>query len=178
MHILLGILTVVGVIAFIIYRMRDAAQAGQHLAEAAGDLKRLVRRNQWKGKNKSKSDMIREVDDPRMAATIMMAAIAMSDGEMTERQRATILDLMREHFEAEDADAEELLAQGRWLASADFDLSTMFGRLTNVIRTGCDDAEKRELLAMLETVGSVEGSLSDAQSAAIGALTRSVGIAH
>lgn len=174
MHILLGILAVVGVIAYIIYRMRDAAQAGQQLAEAAGDVKRLVRRTQWKGKNKSKSDMIREVDDPRMAATIMMSAIAMADGEMTERQRAAILDLMKQHFEADGADAEELLAQGRWLASADFDLSTMFGRLSGVIRSECDGTQKRELMTMLETVGTVEGSLSDAQSSAIGALARTI----
>ena len=93
MHIVLAAISAIGALAFFIIRANHVAQASRELGEAAGDAKGLFRRFLWR--RRTNVDLIRKIDDPRLAATVMMCAMAQSDGHLTEPEKAVILTQMR-----------------------------------------------------------------------------------
>jgi uncharacterized tellurite resistance protein B-like protein len=165
MHIILGILAVLGAIAYFIIRANQVNQASREILETAVDAKALMRSSRWR--RKAKTDPVRSVSDPRLAASAMMCAMAQSEGGLTERQQAEILALITRHFQLDGQAAEEMFAQGRWLASDVKELSSFLHRLAPVIADHCAEQERRELAEMLRTVAAVEGAPSDIQEDAI-----------
>ncbi len=172
MHVILSILAVLGAIAIFVIRANQAAQAARQLGKAASGVKSMIRRNKWQ--NKSKADIIREIDDPRVAATVMMAAVAQADGELTERQRDAIMGHIRTDLGVGGREATEFFAQGRWLAADAGDLTTTLHRLTGLIGMACSVEEKRQLIDMLTDVAGIENGVSQAQKDAIDRLRRAL----
>ena len=92
MHILLGIL---GVIGSILTSCSGALkwprkQRARDIASSAKDAKNYLRRRRWE--KKANADPIKDMNDPREAAATMMAALASYDGAMSEREETVILD--------------------------------------------------------------------------------------
>ncbi len=165
MHILLGILSAIGVIGVILWRINMAANTANELAGAARDAKGLFRR--WRWQRKHDADLLAAIDDPREAAVAMMMAIAEFDGTLSERERDVIISQMMDNFEIDEKLAGELLARGRWLAKDVGDISSFLRRLTPPIDQICSDREKRELINMLQTVAKADGTASDVVEHAI-----------
>lgn len=166
MHILLGILAVVGTIAFLLIRLNKVNRAGRDLMETASDVKKAVRRYRWQSKSQQKTSLS-DIADPRLAATIMMCALAKSMGDITELQRDTMLGQMRDTLQMDDDEAVEMLAEARWLISDLNDLDTTLRRIAGTIETGCTGDERREMVAMLETVAAAEGGVTEQQTKAL-----------
>ena len=91
-----------------------ASEATREIASTAKDAKNYLRRRRWE--KKANADPIKDMDDPREAATTMMAALASYDGVMSEREETVILNAIQNNFNADEKLATELLAHGRWLA--------------------------------------------------------------
>jgi uncharacterized tellurite resistance protein B-like protein len=155
MHILALIVSVLGGILFVIWRMQQAANATRDIAEAAGEVRGFFRRWQWWRKaNANPMDL---VEDPKEAAAAMLVAVAQADGPLSEKERAAILAQMREEFGIGDSVAEELLARGRWLAKDSVDPANVFRRLTPLILKSLAPPERRSLVGMLHAVAAVDG---------------------
>jgi uncharacterized tellurite resistance protein B-like protein len=165
MHIVLAVLSAIGAIAFFIIRANHVAQASRELGEAAGDAKGLVRSFLWR--RRTNVDLIRKIDDPRMAATVMMCAMAQSDGYMTEPEKAAILAQMRGPLELDSAEAIEVFAHAHWLTGDMKDLSALLRRASKPIIESCTAAEKADLIEMLSRVAAAEGEPSGIQDDAI-----------
>ncbi len=174
MHIVLAILSAIGVIAYVIIRANQVNYAAREFAETAGDIRGTVRR--WFWRKKTKVDLARDVDDPRLAATIMMYAVAHSDGDLTERQRNAIMAQMTGQFAMGDKAAQEMFAQARWLTPDGADLSSLLARVSKPVLDGCAGQEKRDLIGMLHGVARVEGDVSDIQRDAIARLQERLGM--
>src|SRR5262245_13155503 len=89
MHILVAIVSVLGVIGVVLWRLHMAAEAAKGLAETASDARGLFRR--WRWQRKLASNPLDLIEDPREAAVAMMVAVAQSDGAMTDRERQVIV---------------------------------------------------------------------------------------
>ena len=174
MHILIAILSALAVVAFIIIRIGQVARASREIGEVASEVKGLVRKKRWQGK--LNPDLVKQIDDPRLAATVMMCAVAKSDGEITERQRGVILQRMGRYFEMAEAEAEDMLAHARWLASEVKDLSSFLQRSSGTVRAACTQREKGDFVDMLTALAAVEGPASDIQADAIERLQRRIGL--
>lgn len=175
MHILIGILTVLGVIAFFIIRANQAGQAARELADTVGDVRRFGRRHSWnRVADRATLDL---VDEPVLAAAAMMCAVAAAEGVLTERHSRTISSLIAARLGVGGRDGEELFAQGRWLAGQTPTLGVALDRLSVPITKHCDAAERADLIDMLRTVAKADGPPSAIQSDAIGNLARKLGIA-
>ena len=162
MHIALGVLSALGLFLWLIIHLNHARRAGRELAETASDIKGLVRRTRWKRKHDT--DPFGAIEDPRIAAAAMMCAVAKCDGDITERQRDVILDQMAGGLQVTGQLAEDLLAQGRWLTGEMKDLNAFLRRACEPVRRACTDAEKRDLVRLLETVATAEGAPNDHQN--------------
>jgi uncharacterized tellurite resistance protein B-like protein len=172
MHILGGLVAAIGVLLLILWRMQQAASAARDIGEAAGDARGLFRR--WKWRRQLNVNPLDLVTDPREAATAMMAATAEADGALTERERVVILRNITEKFGATGTQAEELLAQGRWLVHGRPDLGETLRRLAPVIQRTCDRTQQVELIAMLRAVAEADGLINPTVAADIKWLTQSL----
>ena len=176
MHIVLGVLAALGAIAFFIIRANHAAQATRELGEAAADAQGFFRRLFWR--RQTNVDLVRTNEDPRLAATIMMCAIAKSDSDFTGREGEVIRERMASMLELRGREAEEIFAHARWLTNDMKDLSALLRRASKAIETSCTADEKAELIEMLGTVAGADGAISDIQRDAIERLQRELGLAQ
>lgn len=165
MHILLGILGFIGGLGMLLWRIKLATDAARSIAGTAIDAKNYMRRRRFE--KRADADPLEDIDDPREAAAIMMAALACYDGTMSEREEKIILDEIQNQFNADKNIAIELLAHGRWLAKDVGDLNSFFARLLPSITRHCAPKEKRDLISMLENVASADGDPSDLEKDAI-----------
>lgn len=164
-HILLAVLSAIGAIGIFLIRANLVHRAARDLVGTASDVKAAVRRSWWR--RKTKVDLTRELSDPRLAATAMMQAVACSDGDMTERQKAAILDEMVRQLQMDAQAAQEMFVYGRWLISEVMDLSSFLNRASRSIAEQCTVQEQRRLLHMLESVAKIEVEVSPIQADAI-----------
>ena len=155
MPILAGLGAAIGVLLVILWRLQQASHAVRDIGEAAEDARGFFRR--WAWRRKTAVNPLDLVTDAREAATAMMAATAEADGALTERERVTILRFVVEKFGATSDQAEELLAQGRWLIKDRSDLGETFRRLLPPIRKTCTKQEQQDLIEMLRTVAASNG---------------------
>lgn len=155
MHIIAIIVSVLGGLLFLLWRMQQAANATRDIAEAAGEVQGLFRR--WKWNRKANANPLDLVEDPREAAAAMMVAVAQADGPLTETESALIRTRMAETFGASEPQATELLARGRWLTRDSVDAGNVFRRLTPRILQSCGPAERRDLIGLLTAVAEANG---------------------
>ena len=174
MHILLALLSAAGAIAFFIIRANYAAQAARDLGDAASEVKGFVRRSRWK--RRTNVDQVRAIEDPRLAAAAMMCALAKSDGDLSEAEVAAILDQLRETLALNDTEAQEMLAEARWLTNDMKELSALLRRASRPIKDHCTAEERAELLAMLATVAESDGPTDPLQQDAIDRLRQELGL--
>lgn len=171
MHILAAIGAVLGVLIFVLFRMQQAAHAARDIADTADEARGLFRR--WGWRRKLAKNPIDTVEDAREAAAMMVAA-AQSDGSITERERAAITAEMVKRFGATQAQADELLARGRWLVRDRTDAAEVFRRLTPLIQRTCGPTERSDLIDMLGVVAQVDGRADDVVMQDIAQLNRNL----
>ncbi len=170
MSILLGLVAAIGTVGVILWRLHMAAEAAKGLGETAKDMRGLARR--WSWRRKFAKDPLELAQDPREAAVAMMAAIAQSDGAMTERERRAILSEIVQKFQAPAKQAEELLAHGRWLARDVRDADYCFGKLAPMLRRTCKPDQLRDIVEMVTKVASADGEPGSLEREAIARLAR------
>lgn len=163
MHIVMGILGILGFIAVWYYRIKvlgEAAQDGKKVIETARNLPRKMR-----FRNKTSKGGLDVVDDPREAATIVMLEIALARGALTDRQEAVIRAEIMQHFEFDEKDADTLISQAGWLARDAGASHVIVGRMTDFIckSPGMDQDSLRDLEGMIANVIAAGGSATPEQ---------------
>ncbi len=172
MHILAILLSVLGALGFIFWRMHSASQAAREIIDTADEARGFWRRLQWG--RKVSVNPLDAIEDPREAAAAMMVVLAQSDGEMTERERTAILGLLVETFQANGRQAEEFLAHARWLVRDSRDPDNCFRRVQALLRKKLQPGERRDLVAMLRKVADADGKPGAVETEAIRRLERAL----
>jgi uncharacterized tellurite resistance protein B-like protein len=172
MHILVGIVTALGIIGVMLWRLHMATEAAKGLVETANDAHGLFRR--WRWQRKLAKNPLDLVHDPREAAVAMMVAVAQSDGAMTDRERQVIIAELVARIGATERQAEELLAHGRWLTRDVRDIDYCLDRLSSLIKRQGSPEQTRDVLEMLYRVASVEGTPGEIEGAALARVSRAL----
>ena len=172
MHIVVAIVTVLGIIGVVLWRLHMAAEAAKGLAETANDARGLFRR--WRWQRKLARNPLDLIQDPREAAVAMMVAVAQSDGAMTDREQQAIKAELVARIGATERQAEELLAHGRWLTRDVRDVDYCLDKLTPLIKRQCSPDQKRDMLEMLRSVASAEGQPGEIEGAALARVSRAL----
>lgn len=175
MHILLGALVVIGVVVYWIYRARMAADATREVIDVADDVRAAVRRFGYRRQaGKHPADL---VDDPRLAAAGILAAIAKMDGSLTDAQINALRVEARATFRVDQQEADEIAAYGRWLSDQSNTPDDTIRRLSSVIRREAPADAHRDVVTMAERVASVtDGSANAMQRQAIDRLAHELGL--
>ncbi|WP_419902301.1 TerB family tellurite resistance protein [Kiloniella sp.] len=173
MHILLGIVAVLGGIAIFIWRVRTAAAAAKDIVEAADDIRSAARR--FGHNRKTKVNPLDAIEDSRVAAAAVMAAFARMDGDYTREQLLAIKEECQSVFGASEKEAVEIAGQSRWLMEQSANLDDAIRKLSRILRRGLEADEKKQLLSMVTRVASVEGDgMSEHQQQSLSQLSRQI----
>jgi len=172
MHILVAVVSALGIIGVILWRLHMAAEATKGLVETANDARGLFRR--WRWQRKLASNPLDLIEDPREAAVAMMVAVAQSDGAMTDRERQVILTELVARVGATERQAEELLAHGRWLTRDVRDIDHCLDKLVSLIKRQCSTDQNRDVLEMLYSVASAEGRPGEIEGTALARVARAL----
>jgi len=172
MHILVAIVSALGIIGVVLWRLHMAAEAAKGLVDTANDARGLFRR--WRWQRKLASNPLDLISDPREAAVAMMVAVAQSDGAMTDRERQVIMAELVKRVGATERQAEELLAHGRWLTRDVRDIDYCLDKLAPLIKRQCSPDQHRDVLEMLYSVASVEGRPGEVEGTALARVARAL----
>lgn len=159
MHILLGLLAAIAGAFWAFRHFMDAASEGR---EAVRDVRGAFRRGKWSRQIDKR--LIENLSDPREAAAILLYQVASYDGAVTDRQKSTIVDVMRETFEADEDTGEGLYAFARMAVGEINDAANSLKKILRPMVENCTDEEKASVVTMLRAVSAVEGPASDTQT--------------
>lgn len=165
MHVLLALIAALSALAFWILRTRRGSTRTRDIVEAADEVRAAARRFGFRRQpGRHPADL---VDDARLAASGMMAAIARMDGEIGEKQFNAIRVECRAAFRVHQSDADEIAAFGRWLAGQSPDPEDALRRLGARVHALASEEAQADLIGMLERVAASEGGVSAEQRNAI-----------
>ena len=167
MHIIIGLITALGVIALAFSRLYQAGKDGQ---EAVHEVRGAWRRTQWR--SKSGRAVLDGLDDPREAAAAILVGAAVYDGALTQRQNDLLASQMREVFAVDAADADDLIAVGRHIHGQLNDVANVLPKLAAPIHGACTPDERAAFLQMLHAICEVEGPISDQQQELMNRVSR------
>jgi uncharacterized tellurite resistance protein B-like protein len=156
MHIILGLLGILGAAAFFLYRMNMAANAARELADAAGELSNLPRKMRFRKKAGRRG--LDVIDDPREAAAALVYGAAACKGDPAPDNKRALAARLALLFEISDDDAAEVLARAAWHVGSLNDPLTTVNKLTDGLLADVGrDACMALRTIMVETVAEVDG---------------------
>jgi len=155
MHILLGLIAVLGTAIFIWYRMKDARQIGGEMLDAADDLRATVRRLMYKANNNAHPTD--SVDDPRLAAAGIAVAVATMDGPITQFEIETLSRLSRDIFSISERESLDIVSFGRWIAGQCTTNAEAVRRLSRVVAKTAGPEAGPDLLRLITEVATAGG---------------------
>jgi uncharacterized tellurite resistance protein B-like protein len=174
MHIVLALLSLVGVIAVWYWRLKMLREAGREAKKVAETAVNLPRR--LKFRHRTSRTGLAVVADPREAACIMMVTVAQAAGALSDGHRAAIKANILRHFKVQDRDAEDMIEQAVWFSRSGNRPEGVMRKMAAYIRPMLREQEQADLAEMLEDVALVEGEPNDEQVFLIGIYLKAVGL--
>ncbi|MEO1331105.1 MAG: hypothetical protein AAFW46_15760 [Pseudomonadota bacterium] len=175
MHILVGLLTLLALLAVWWWRVRAAGAAAREAVEATDDVRAALRR--FKYQRKAGEHPAESLDDPRLAAAGMMAAVARLKGDLTADQMNQLRVECRAAFRVVQSEADDIAAYGRWLAAQSEDPDDVIRRLAPIVRDRAEREAHGDMVRMLDRVAAVEGGApNDLQKAAIARVRKALAV--
>ncbi len=172
MHIVLGILGVLGALAFWYYRMKFISEAAGEVADVVGRIQGQFRTA--KLKKKAGESPIASISEPIVAAAALMISIAELDDPLSEVEVTAIREQLGGLTRAEAV--EEAYVYARWATEQVIDTNTVIARLKKIFNEQLNTEERRELLQMVTVAAQAGGDLNDDQVHAMARLKRSLNL--
>ena len=160
MPYLIGLLAILAAIVFILWRIGVIFQRGQQAIEAANDLQASVRRSRWRQGQLERP--IEAIDEPMLAATAVIVLVLKTEREITTEIQGRLAGALAETFGCPASDARDLVSQALFSTREIADERRWIGKLAQPIAESCTPAERRDVVAALESVAGPDG-LTDAQ---------------
>lgn len=159
MPVLLGILGALSVAMIWYWRMKMAREAAGELAGAANDVRLAIRRFGYLRKHKSHPADC--VDDARLAAAGVVAAIAGMDAPLSQAEIDRLTAEAGSVFGVAPAEAVDITAFGRWIAGQCTSPEDAVRRLVRRVRELAGPEAGPDLMAMVEVVATADGAPMD-----------------
>jgi len=176
MHIVLGLLALLGTALYVIWRLKAAREAAGEGLDGANDLRATVRRLMYKARHDvHPAD---SVDDPRLAASGIIVAVATMDAPISQAEIATLTRTARQTFDITEREALDIVSFGRWIAGQCTTNAEAVRRLAKVVARTAGPEAGPDLIRMITEVAEAGGhSLGDHEMDAIDTVRRTLGIA-
>jgi hypothetical protein len=159
MHIILGLLAILGGGAFWWWRLKMMSEAASDINDAAGRAIGTYKRKKFL--KKAGESPLAAVSDPVAAAVIMMFAIAKEEASITEATEAVVKNEITNTMRIEDT--TELLVFSKWVISHVVDANNVSLRYGKLWQGALSMAEREDFAAMVERVAQKCGGITQNQ---------------
>jgi uncharacterized tellurite resistance protein B-like protein len=171
----LGLLAILCVLAVWYWRVKGARGAKGKTLDPAGDA-RLASRRLMQRRNDA-GHPADAVDDPRLAASGIIVAVATMDGPISQREIARLKRAAEETFEVSEREALDILSFGRWIASQCASNAEAVRRLSKIVMKTAGPAAGPDLVRMIQEVATADGGeLGEEERDALETVRRTLGI--
>lgn len=171
MPYLIALLGILGAIGVWWWRLRMAKQALGAAVDAAKDVRLAARRFGFK--RKTDVHPAESVEDPRLAAAGVIAAVAEMDGPLSRAELDTLMLECRRVFEVKADEAMDMVSFGRWIADQCGTQDEAVRRLLKVVRAKAGADVLPDLLTMMERAAKADGAeMTERQSEAMATAKR------
>ncbi|MGH1329924.1 MAG: hypothetical protein ACRBBK_03520 [Paracoccaceae bacterium] len=163
------IIALIGILAgayFWMQRARNASHMAGDLIEGAKDLRLAARRFGFR--RQANVHPVESIEDPRLAVAGLASAFMQLSDLPTQEERAGLENALRDAFELNRAEAEEMLILGQWLVGQSGGASSAISRLGRKLQklSGAQYAEA--LMQVIQgTLAAGSGALNDTQRDAL-----------
>lgn len=173
MHILLGLVGLLVAGAFWYYRIRMIGAAASDAVDAAQRARGAWNRRQFR--KKVEGSPVSAIEDPVAGAAVIMIATCKERGVLKPETEAAIKAEMRDVMGV--SDPGELFTFAQWAASEVTDPNDVTRKLSKLWMNMLSPDERRDLIAMVARVASMEGPLLPQQMQVIQKLKERLAIA-
>ncbi len=176
MHIILGLIAIVGAVAVWYWRFKMAREAGGDILDAANDVRLAARRLMYKRKhNTHPAD---SVDDPRLAAAGIAVAVATMDQPISQAEIVALTGSARQTFDISEREALDMVSFGRWVSDQCGTNGEAVRRLSKVVAKLAGAEAAPDLIRMVTDVATADGGeMDEEQVDALDTIRRTLGIA-
>lgn len=164
-----AILLAVAVLTGILFWILRAHGAAKQLQEVNRDTKGLQRRARSVLED-IVGTPLKRVRDPRLAAAILMIQLVRTGSPVTAAEKTQILELLEEPLHVDNVSAMFEKAWGYTQARRPFSL--VADELLPLLRDSLDEAERLQLVSMLNKVAGAHSAASELQREAVARLKR------
>jgi uncharacterized tellurite resistance protein B-like protein len=175
MSVFLGLLVVLGVAAVWYWRVKAARDASAEVVGVGKDVRLATRRLMLKrGAHAHPADT---VDDPRLAASGVIVAVATMDGPISQAEIARLKRVAQDTFDVSEREALDILSFGRWIAGQCTTNAEAVRRLSKVVLKTAGPEAGPDLLRMIQEVATADGGeLGEEERDALETVRRTLGI--
>ncbi|GEA13240.1 TerB family tellurite resistance protein [Alteromonas sp. KUL49] len=111
------------------------------------------------------------LDSPMDVAALFMLAVAKADGDITKKQKDTILDIFQTDFKLSASEANNLLGSSAHILGNGADVKDSPKSVVAKSEDSFTTAQVDSTLNLIQRVASIEGAPSDAQQKLVSAIT-------
>ena len=172
MHILMGLVAVLGVAAVWYWRVKALKETADDVTDMAG--RAWGRWKRYKFRSKAEAAPVEAVEDPMAAAVIMMIAIAAQEHPLTPAAEAVIRNEVVKTMGI--ADPTELLVFGKWVASHVEDANNVSLRYAKLWIRDLSEGERKDFVQMVKRVAAADGEVTVRQQLKIAKLVERLGL--
>ncbi|TDR94573.1 TerB family tellurite resistance protein [Enterovirga rhinocerotis] len=161
MVVIIGVLAIVGGILIWVLRAHSAVTAVRDLDRDTKGLRRRIRH----AVQDFAGGALRRINDPRLAAAILMIQLVRAEGAMSAEEKTEILDVMETKLGLPDPAATFEKAWGYTEPGRPF--SIFADELLPLFRKSLDARERDDLVGMLRRIAAADAPPSDLQGEAV-----------
>jgi uncharacterized tellurite resistance protein B-like protein len=166
MHIVAIVVAIAGGLAVWYWRIKMIGEAGRDAADLAGRVRGAYRMRSFR--KKSEGAALNTIDDPAVAATVFLFALA---GEAPDTRHLSEPKIRAEISAIVGAsELDEAIAYGEWAARDVVDPKDLVRRFKTLWRERLTASERNDLIEMAEAIAEAGGSAAPSQVLTLDAL--------
>ena len=158
MHILLGALTLIGAIIYLLKLLDDAGLIDLYRLDF------LVWYRRRKFQKKAATEPLFALTDPKEVVALLVVAVAKIDGDITAEQKQTILQSFQDEFGLSREDASSLMGSNVFLLRNYLDVKKELKRILAPSKNTFTLVQADAAILLMERVARCEGEPSRLQS--------------
>lgn len=159
MHIIVGILSVLGALAFWYYRIKFIGGAAGEVVDAAGKMRGAYNRRKFR--KKVEGSPLTAIEDVQTAASVMAVAVMVEKGPLSREAEDALRNELEETINVQDP--VEMATFSKWVVEQAVEPDNISRKFSKLWISDLSESDRREFVRMVRRLSAVDGEPNQAQ---------------
>ncbi|MGI9378515.1 MAG: hypothetical protein ACR2OW_02605 [Methyloligellaceae bacterium] len=175
MHILISLLSVIGTVAFIVWRLRLASDMAHDIVGFADDVYKFGRRKRWQFKVHKPQKTL--VEDPREAIAALYHYVLHFHDLSHRRSAEIVASALNKQFHLDNPETRALVARGQWHVHQYTNANKFIRDFTRIARREFSEADREQFVLLALALVHVVDNPDPRQIKLIQSFQKKLGVA-